>query len=171
MKQMNDQSLFKRIAAIAAIVSAPVALGSWILAALALGADVDSAFDMAELITLGAPAAAYLHLAWTITDSFGYLLLLAPAALYLWYWLKPRRHALVTLYTISGFFHILIGMISVNLLSGLAPPMMRAYFWSSSAVCSKRCFTAWGRSHFSLAACGGLASVRCCGRSGASWGS
>jgi hypothetical protein len=127
MKQMNDQSLFKRIAAITVIVSAPVALGSWILAALALGTDIDSAFDMTELITLGAQAAGYLHLAWAVFDSFGYLLLLAPAALYLWYWLKPRSHALVTLYTMSGLLHILISLISVNLLSGLAPPMMRAY--------------------------------------------
>ena len=120
---MNDQTLFKRIASI----TAPVALGTWILAGLALGADADSAFDVAELITLGEPAAGYLHLGWTITDSFGYLLLLAPAALYLWNWLKPYQPTLMTLYTVSGFAYILIGVISVNLLSGLAPQMMRAY--------------------------------------------
>ncbi len=130
---MNDQTLFKRIAAISAIVSAPVALGSWVLAALAIGADVDSSFNLSQMLTLGSPAAGYLHLAWTIADSFGYLVLLAPAALYLWNCLKPRNHALVTLYTISGFAHILIGVISVNLLSGLAPPMMRAYETASES--------------------------------------
>lgn len=124
---MNDQAIFKRIAAITAIVSAPVAIGSWVLAALAVGSDAGSTFSMAQLLTLGEPAAGYLHLAWAIFDSFGYLLLLAPAALYLWNWLKPRHPALVTLFTISGFAHILIGVIAVNLLSGLAPPMMRAY--------------------------------------------
>ncbi|HEU0292178.1 MAG TPA: hypothetical protein VFR47_05550 [Anaerolineales bacterium] len=124
---MNNQDTFKRIAAITAVLSAPVAIGSWVLAALAVGSDAGSTFSMSQLLTLGEPAAGYLHLAWTISDSFGYLLLLAPAALYLWYWLKPRNHALVTLYTTSGFAHILIGVISVNLLSGLAPPMMRAY--------------------------------------------
>jgi hypothetical protein len=124
---MNHQTSFRRIAAITAIVSAPVTLGSWVLAVLAVGADAGSTFGMAQLLTLGEPAAGYLHLAWTVADTFGYLLLLAPAALYLWYWLKPRDHALVTLYTVSGFAYILIGVISVNLLGGLAPPMMRAY--------------------------------------------
>ncbi|MCI0554654.1 MAG: hypothetical protein L0287_27210, partial [Anaerolineae bacterium] len=124
---MNNQDTFKRIAAVTAVLSAPVAIGSWVLAVLAVGSDAGSTFSMSQLLTLGEPAAGYLHLAWAITDSFGYLLLLAPAALYLWYWLKPRSHTLVTLYTISGFAHILVGVISVNLLSGLAPPMMRAY--------------------------------------------
>jgi hypothetical protein len=128
---MNHQTSFRRIAAITAIISAPVALGSWVLAVLAVGADAGSTFGMAQLLTLGEPAAGYLHLAWTIADTFGVLLLLAPAALYLWNWLKPRDHALVTLYTVSGFAYILIGVISVNLLSGLAPPMMRAYVTAS----------------------------------------
>jgi len=124
---MNDHGLFKRIAAITAIVSAPVAIGSWVFASLALGSDASSSYNAAKLLTLGEPAAGYLQLAWAIFDSFGYLLLLAPAALYLWNWLKPHNHALVTLYTISGFAHILIGVMTVNLLSGLAPLMMRAY--------------------------------------------
>jgi len=124
---MNNQTSFKRIAAITAILSAPVAVGSWVFAALAVGSDAASTYNVAQLLTLGEPAAGYFHLAWTIFDSFGYLLLLAPAALYLWSWLRPHNHALVTLYTISGFAHILIGVITVYLLSGLAPPMMRAY--------------------------------------------
>lgn len=124
---MNDQTTFKRIAAITAILSAPLVIGSWVLAILAVGSDAGSTFSMAQFLTLGAPAAGYLHLGWTIFDSFGALLLLAPAALYLWYWLKPRSHTLTTLYTIFGFAYIFIGLISVNLLAGLAPPMMRAY--------------------------------------------
>ncbi|HSG45204.1 MAG TPA: DUF4386 family protein [Anaerolineales bacterium] len=124
---MNNQTSFKRIAAITAILSAPVAVGAWIFAALALGADASSAYNVTQLLTLGESAAGYFHLAWAIFDSFGYLLLLAPAALYLWSWLKSHNHALVTLYTIFGFAHILIGVITVNLLAGLAPPMMRAY--------------------------------------------
>jgi len=82
---------------------------------------------------LGEPAAGYLQLAWAIFDSFGYMLLLAPAALYLWNWLRPHNYALVTLYTISGFAHILIGVMTVNLLSGLAPPLMRAYETASES--------------------------------------
>lgn len=124
---MNDESTFKHITAITAILSAPVALSAWVLVALAIGTDSDAVSTLADAFTLGAPAAGYLHLAWAVADNFGYSLLLAPAAFYLWNWLKPRNPALVTLYTISGFAHILIGVISVNLMAGLAPPMMRAY--------------------------------------------
>lgn len=124
---MNDQSLFKRIAAITAILSAPVALSAWVLVALAVGSDSNAVSTLANVFTLGAPAAGYLHLAWAVSDTFGYSLLLAPTALYLWYWLKPRNPGIVTLYTIAGFAHILVGMITVNLTAGLVPPMMRAY--------------------------------------------
>jgi hypothetical protein len=124
---MNNQTLFKRTAAITAILSAPVALLAWILVALAVGSDTNAVSNLSDVLTLGAPAAGYLHLAWTVSDTFGYSLLLAPIALYLWYWLQPHNHALVTLFTISGFAYILIGVISVNLVAGLAPPMMRAY--------------------------------------------
>jgi hypothetical protein len=124
---MNDPSTFKRIAAITAIMSAPVALSAWVLVALAVESDSGTGPALADVLTLGAPAAGYLHLAWAVADTFGYSLLLAPAAFYLWNWLKPRNPALVTFYTLSGFAHILIGVISVNLIAGLAPPMMRAY--------------------------------------------
>lgn len=124
---MRDQTTFSRIAATTAILSAPVALSAWVLVALAVGSNAGAVSDLADVFTLGAPAAGYLHLAWAVADTFGYSLLLAPAAFYLWNWLKPRNQALVTLSTISGFAHILIGVISVNLIAGLAPPMMRAY--------------------------------------------
>lgn len=124
---MNDQSLFRRIVAITAILAAPVALSAFVLVALAIGSNSDAVSNMADVLILGEPAAGYLHLAWAVSDTFGYSLLLAPAALYLWYWLKPRNPALVTLYTIAGFAHILIGMIAVNLMGGLVPPMMRVY--------------------------------------------
>jgi hypothetical protein len=130
---MNDQTLFRRIAAITAIISAPVAMGAWVLIALAVGSDTDAVSNLADVFTLGASAAGYLHLAWMVADTFGYSLLLAPAALYLWYWLKPRNPAFVTLYTLSGFAHILIGVVAVSLMGGLVPPLMRAYEVASEA--------------------------------------
>lgn len=130
---MNDQTSFKRIAAITAILSAPVALSAWILVSLAVGPDSDAVSNVADMFTLGAQAAGYLHLAWAVSDTFGYSLFLAPTALYLWYWLKPRNPGLVTLYTIAGFAHILIGMIAVNLMGGLAPPLMRDYAAAAEA--------------------------------------
>ena len=124
---MTNQVSFRRIAAVTAILSAPVALSAWVLVVLAIGSNSNAVSDLTDAITLGAPAAGYLHLAWAVSDTFGYSLLLAPAALYLWYWLKPHNSPLVTLYTAAGFAHILTGMIAVNLIGGLAPPMMRAY--------------------------------------------
>jgi hypothetical protein len=130
---MNDQTTFKRIAAITAILSAPVALSAWVLVALAVGSDSDAVSNLTDVFTLGPQAAGYLHLAWAVSDTFGYSLLLAPAALYLWNWLQPRNTALITLCTIAGFAHILVGMISVNLMSGLVPPTMRAYETASES--------------------------------------
>jgi hypothetical protein len=130
---MNDQTSFKHITAITAILSAPVALSAWVLVALAVGSDSDPVSNIADVFTLGAQAAGYLHLAWAVSDTFGYSLLLAPTALYLWNWLKPRNPALVTLFTLAGFAHILIGMIAVNLMGGLAPPLMRDYAAASEA--------------------------------------
>jgi hypothetical protein len=124
---MNNETSFRRIAAITAIVSAPVALSAFVLVALAVGSGTEAVSDLADMFTLGATAAGYLHLAWAVADTFGYSLLLAPATLFLWYWLKHHNPALVTLYTIAGFAHILIGMIAVNIMGGLAPPLMRAY--------------------------------------------
>jgi hypothetical protein len=126
-KLMNDHALFKRVAAISAFVSVPLALSSWILVALAVEFNFDLIAELADVITLGPQAAGFAHLAWMVADTFGHNLLLAPVALYLWLWLKPRRPNFATLFTLSGFAYILVGLISVSLLGGLVPPMMRAY--------------------------------------------
>lgn len=130
---MNNETRFRRIAAISAVVAAPVALASWALVIVAVEGNPDLVSDFANLITLGANAAGYFHVAWTITDTFGYMLLLAPAALYLWRWLRHRGPNLAALSTISGFAYMLVGSISVALLAGLAPAMMRSYELGSAA--------------------------------------
>lgn len=129
---MNDKTLFKRFAAITAILAALVSLSAFVLVAMAVGPNSDAVSNMADLLVLGEPAAGYIHLAWAVSDTFGSLLL-APAALYLWYWLKPRNPAMVTLSTIAGFAHILVGMIAVNLMGGFVPPLMREYAAASEA--------------------------------------
>lgn len=129
---MNDQTLFKRIAAVTAVISAPVALSAFVLVVLAVGSGSEAVSDLADIITLGAAAAGYMHLAWAVADTFGYSLLLAPGALYLWQWFRPRSPAFVTLYTIAGFAHILVGMIGVNLMGGMVPSLMREYTAASA---------------------------------------
>lgn len=130
---MNNGALFQRSASISALLAAPVALGSWVLVILAVGGNLALVEDLADVITLGASAAGYFHLAWMVTDTFGYMLLLAPAAIYIWRWLKPQGPNLVPLSTFFGFAFFVVGSIAVYLLAGLAPPLMRAYEGASGA--------------------------------------
>jgi hypothetical protein len=124
---MNDQTTFKRIAAVSTILAAPVSLSSFVLIAVAVNFNFGSISDLSDVITLGASAAGPFHLAWAIADVFGYCLLLTPAVFYLWQWLKPRNPNLVTLYTFFGLAYVLTGAITPSLMSGAAPPLMRAY--------------------------------------------
>ncbi|MCI0560611.1 MAG: hypothetical protein MN733_19155 [Nitrososphaera sp.] len=130
---MNNQTTFKRIVAVSAFVSVPLALSSWVLVALAAGSDPDALANLTDVITLGPRAAGYAHLAWMVADTFGHNLLLAPIILYLWIWLKPHSSNFVTLFTLSGFAYILVGLIGVSLLGGLVPPMMRDYAVASES--------------------------------------
>jgi len=123
---MSNLSTFRRVAALSAILSAPVGLTAWVLLPLAFGPNSAAAASLADALRLGEPAATYLHLAWAVSDAFA-LLLLAPLALYLWHWLRPHNPHLVTLPTVFGFGYMLTGAVVVALISGLAPPMMRAY--------------------------------------------
>lgn len=129
---MENQSSFKRVAAISAFISVPLALSSWVLVALAAGSDPDALANLTNVITLGPRAAGYIHLAWTVADTFGHSLLITPVVLYLWFWLKPRSPNFVTLFILSGFAYILVGLIGVSLLGGLVPSMMRDYAIASN---------------------------------------
>jgi hypothetical protein len=123
---VNDQTASRRIAAISAIISAPLALAADVIVTVAVEFDFELMSDQARLITLGARAAEILR--WgEILGIFGYYLLLAPVALYLWYWLRPHNPRLVTMYTVSGLASIFIGVIGAGLRAGVLPEMMSAY--------------------------------------------
>lgn len=123
---MNDQTASRRIAAISAIISAPLALAADVVVTVAVEFDFELLSDQARLINLGARAAEILR--WgEILGIFGYYLLLAPVALYLWYWLRPHNPRLVTMYTVSGLGSIFIGVIGAGLRAGVLPEMMSAY--------------------------------------------
>lgn len=123
---MNDQFLFKRIAAITAILAAPVGLGSFVLLGMAVDFDLEAVSSFMDVITLGSAAADPLHLAWVVTDFFG-TLLLAPAALYLWQWLKRRNPNLITLFTVFGFAYFFIGALVLSFMGAVVPSLMRTY--------------------------------------------
>jgi hypothetical protein len=127
---MNDQTLFKRIAAISAILAAPVALANTIVLLMAVNFDTEFMSNPAGLITIGAPASKTFR--WGEILGLGApTLLLVPAALYLWYWLKPRAHRLVTLYTFFGLASLLLSATGSLLRATLYPPLMNAYSLAS----------------------------------------
>jgi hypothetical protein len=129
---MNSKASFRHIAAITAIISAPLALGASIALGSAIGFDPEIMSNPAGLIALGEQVAGTFR--WVeFAGMFGYYLLLAPAALYLWYWLKPQNPRLVSLYTLFGLGYIFIGAIGSAVLVSVLPPMMSAYAQASEA--------------------------------------
>lgn len=127
---MRDQRLFKRIAAISAILSAPVTLASAVVLLMAVDFNTDLMANPAGLISLGASASETFR--WgSILELGAPTLLLIPAALYLWYWLKPRAPELVTLYTVFGLANLLLAAIGSLLRATLYPPLMTAYSQAS----------------------------------------
>ncbi len=123
---MNDQTAFRRIAAITAILSAPVTLAATIVLSMAVDFNPDILSSPADLITLGAQAAEIFR--WgEILELGAPMLLLIPAALYLWDWLKPHSPRMVTLYTVFGLASILFGTIATLLRASFFPAMMSAY--------------------------------------------
>lgn len=130
---MNDQSSFRRIAAITAILSAPLALGaSAALVATIGGFDSEVAADPALLVTLGERDGGIVRVI-EVIGLFGYYLLIVPLILYLREWLKEHSPNLVNLATVFGLAHIFIGAIGSILYFAAIPALMRAYAQASEA--------------------------------------
>lgn len=129
---MNDQTLFKRIAAISAILSTPIALANTIVLLMAVDFNTEFMSNPANLITIGAPASETFR--WGEILGLGApTLLLIPATLYLWYWLKLQAPRLVTLYTFFGLTSFLISVIGSLMRATFYPPLMNAYSLASES--------------------------------------
>ena len=95
---MNDHQSFQRFAALAAIISFPLTLGSMILPGIAVNFSPDVATNPALWLEVGADGANLSR--WgMILDMLGYYLPLLPVALFLWRWLGPRDPDWVLFYT------------------------------------------------------------------------
>lgn len=123
---MEKQTGFSRVAAISAILSAPVALLSTVIAVYAVGFDFELLDDPAGLIALGAGTAALFRWSW-ILAAFGFYLLMIPAAIYLMSWLNSARPNLSRMATVFGLAYAFIGAISVIAMATVLSPMMQAY--------------------------------------------
>jgi hypothetical protein len=127
---VNDQKTFRRIAALSAILAAPVTLASAVVLLMAVDFNTDLMANPAGLISVGASASETFR--WgSILELGAPTLLLIPAALSLWYWLKPRALKLVSLYTVFGLTSLLLAAVGALLRATLYPPLMTAYSQAS----------------------------------------
>jgi Domain of unknown function (DUF4386) len=127
---MNDQNLFRRIAAFSAILTAPMTLANTVVLLMAVDFKTEFMSNPAGLITIGAPASETFR--WGEILGLGApTLLLVPATLYLWYWLKPRAPRLITLYTFFGLTSLILSAIGSLLRATIYPPLMNAYSLAS----------------------------------------
>jgi len=122
---MKDQTLFGRITAITAILTAPITLANTVVLLIAVDFNSEFMSNPAGLITIGATASETFR--WGEILGLGSTILLVPAALYLWYWLNPRAPRLVTLLTIFGLASMLLAVTGELLRATLYPPLMTAY--------------------------------------------
>jgi hypothetical protein len=127
---MNDHQSFQRFAALAAIISFPLALGNIVLSGMAMDFNMDASTNPALWLAVGADGASLLR--WgLILDMFSYYLPLLPIALFLWLWLRSRNPDWVLFYTSCGLSYILIGAIGAVILAAVHPPLINAYTQAS----------------------------------------
>jgi hypothetical protein len=129
---MIDHHSFQRLAAGITIL----AIVSYLISVLLLLAVMNFSFSAeafsGAMISTGSRGANLLR--WgMIFDVFGSYLFLAPLALHLWAWLKPKSPNHVTLYTLCGLAYILIGSMGAILLSAVLPPLMNDYVQASAS--------------------------------------
>ncbi len=123
---MNDLLQFRGWTFISSLAALVLAIGSDLCLMVASNANPGVMNDMSTLIAIGAARASWLR--WgMILDVLGYYLLLAPLALYLRQWLRPRSPNLVDLFTLSGFGYMLVGAMGAIILSAVLPPLVAAY--------------------------------------------
>ena len=127
---MNSHQSFQRFAALAAIISFPLTLGSIVLSGMAQDFNMEAATNPALLLSVGADGANLSR--WgMILDMLGYYLPLLPVALFLWRWLRSRNPDWVLFYTSCGLGFILIGAIGAVILAAVHPPLINAYAQAS----------------------------------------
>ena len=131
---MNNETSFRHISAIVAIVAALLILASTVVLSMAIDFNFEFLDNPAGLITAGLDAGAIELFRWgSILELLGYFLLLIPVALYLWYWLKPQSPSLVTMATVFGLGSIFIGVIGAGIRASFFPSMMIAYSQTAEA--------------------------------------
>jgi hypothetical protein len=129
---MNDHQSFQRLAAVTTILAVICYISSVLLLLAVMNYSFSAEAFSGAMISTGLRGANLLR--WgMIFDVFGSYLLLAPLALHLWFWLKPKSPSHVTLYTLCGLAYILIGSMGAIVLSAVLPPLIKEYAQASAA--------------------------------------
>ena len=129
---MKDAVSFQRMAGVTAVLASALAVASLFVGLAGVDYNFD-AFSGAEAI-LSAGAAAANYIRWSlILNLFGNYLLLTPAALFLWYWLRPHSPAFADFYTLSGLLFIFIGGIASGVLAAVWPDTISDYATASAS--------------------------------------
>jgi hypothetical protein len=127
---MNDHQSFQRLAAGTTILAVICYLSSVVLLLAVMNYSFSVEAFSGAMISIGSRSANLLR--WgMVFDVFGSYLLLAPLALHLWVWLKPKSPNRVTLYTLCGLAYILIGSMGAIVLSAVLPPLINDYVQAS----------------------------------------
>jgi hypothetical protein len=129
---MRDHDSFQRWAALAAIISMPVALASIFLPLPAIEYDVATFADPLSLLRRGAAAAGLMR-ASLLADMLGYYLLIAPLVMVLRTWLEPRARAWSRLFTGSLLVYVVVGAAGAAVLAAASPRLMIAHGAATSA--------------------------------------
>jgi hypothetical protein len=126
--KLNNDTLFRRVTAVAAIIAGFLVLASTVVLFTAVDFDPEFLANPGDLLTagLGEAAAGLFH--WgSILELFGDFLLLIPLTLYLWFWLEERSPRWVTLYTVMGLMSLAFGILGAVIRTTYVPSMMVAY--------------------------------------------
>lgn len=123
---MTDNNSFRRVAAVAGMMSLPLAVGSLITLLLAVRFDLNAISDPLLLIQMG-PTGAELWYWSMILDILGYYLLIVPLLLFLRAWLRPASPNWTDLFILCVLLYCVLGAAGAAILATVIPPLMKAY--------------------------------------------
>lgn len=123
---MDSTRSFQRLAAVAAIISAPLAIGNMATGMMAVDYDFDVFSNMRLVLDVGAESASLWR--WSnILDIFGYYLLIIPLTLFLWSWFRHEDQNRANLYAFCLLAYSFGGAIGATVLAAVWPPLIEAY--------------------------------------------
>ena len=128
---MKNAHSFQRMAGVTLVAASVLAVASLFVGLAGVDYNFDAFSGAEAILAAGAEAADYIR--WSlILNLFGNYLLLTPAALLLWYWLRPHSPAFADFYTLGGLLFIFIGGIASGVLAAVWPDTISDYAAASA---------------------------------------